>query len=177
MLLPLAVLTFMSVKRAFLRPGWKSRLVVLVLIVAAVPAVWMGICRGGTNMFSDYYFFTSRKSTTAQTMERFGVPMTFVLELTRPETSESSMSVPVAIPVEEAEEVITPEENQTPVVYNVLPFDFEAMSADTDNPKLTALNNYFSQVPGTKQNAYTGMLQDYNLIFICAESFSPHILY
>lgn len=173
LLVPLAVLSLLTATRCVHKPeGWVSRLVVLVLAVAVIPAVWMDINRGGTNMFSDYYFFTSRKSTTAQTMERFGVPMTFVLEMTRPEDTGSSMSVPVAIPAEEPEETL-PEETEEPVVYNVLPLDFEALNASTDNEKIIALNNYFSQVPGTKQNEYTGMLRDYNLIFLCAESFSP----
>ena len=168
LLVPLAVLMILTAKRVFLRPAWISRLIVLVLAAAVIPAVWLDICRGGTNMFSDHYFFTSRKSTTAQTMERFGVPMTFVLELTRPEAS-GTMTAPVAMPSEEK----TPEDAQVPVSYNVLPLDFEAMNAATDNQKLIALNNYFSQMPGTKQNDYTGKLRDYNLIFICAESFSP----
>ena len=172
LLLPLVVLILLAAARCVQRPGWVSRLVVLVLAIAAVPAVWLDICRGGTNMFSDYYFFTSRKSTTAQTMERFGVPMTFVLELTRPE-DKGSMSVPVAVPSEEENPETVPEETEEPVVYNVLPLDFDALSAGTDNEKLIALNNYFSQVPGTNQNEYTGMLKDYNLIFLCAESFSP----
>ena len=173
LLVPLAVLILLTATRCVHKPeGWVSRLVVLVLAVATIPAVWMDINRGGTNMFSDYYFFTSRKSTTAQTMERFGVPMTFVLEMTRPEDTGSSMSVPVAMPAEKPEETV-PEETEEPVVYNVLPLDFEALNAATDNEKIIALNNYFSQVPGTKQNEYTGILRDYNLIFLCAESFSP----
>lgn len=165
LLLPLALLLLLSAKRIIKRPGWMYCMILLVLATATVSITWIDICSGGGAMFSDYYFFTSRKSTTAQTMERFGVPMSFVLELTRPETSES-MIVPV-------EEVSTQDEIQIPAVYNVLPFDFEAMNANTENKKLIALNNYFSQVSGTKQNAYTGMLRDYNLIFICAESFSP----
>ena len=171
LLVPLALLLVLSAVKCFHRPGKEARVVMLVLPVVLALLVWFGICRGGTNMFSDYYFFTSRKSTTAQTMERFGVPMTFVLELTRPEDS-GTMSVPVSMPAEEAEET-TPEETVESVIYNVLPLDFEALNASTDNEKLIALNNYFSQVPGTSQNEYTGMLRDYNLILICAESFSP----
>lgn len=168
LLLPMAVLVAVRLLHGVAQPDRKSRIAALALAAILIPAVWLDICRGGTNMFSDYYFFTSRKSTTAQTMERFGVPMTFVLELTRPENS-SGMGTPVEMPAEET----VPEENQAPVAYNVLPFDFDALSASTDNEKLIALNNYFSQVPGTNQNEYTGMLKDYNLIFICAESFSP----
>ena len=173
LLLPLAMLIFLTVIRWVQPPEKASRVVVLVLAIVMVPAVWTDICHGGTNMFSDYYFFTSRKSTTAQTMERFGVPMTFVLELARPEDT-AVMRAPVAVveAVAEAPDETAPQE----VKYNVLPLDFEALSAGTDNEKLIALNNYFSQVTGTKQNDYTGKFKDYNLILICAESFSPAAL-
>ena len=168
LLLPLAALLVLQFAKCFQRPDKVCRMISLMLAAAAVIAVWIGICRGGTNMFSDYYFFTSSKSTTAQTMERFGVPMTFLLEMTRPEDA-AIMEIPAEIPVEET----IPEEAGTTAAYNVLPLDFEALSSGTDNDKLIALNSYFSQMPGTRQNAYTGMLRDYNLIFICAESFSP----
>lgn len=167
LLVPLLLLIGLSVKLSMERPDRKSRVVILVLAAAVVPAVWLGISSSGTHMFSDYYFFTSRKSTTAQTMERFGVPMTFVLELTRPEDTDNGMGDPVSLPSEE--DTVTDESYG----YNVLPLNFEAMNAATDNEKLIALNHYVSQLPGTRQNAYTGMLKDYNLIFICAESFSP----
>ena len=71
---------------------------VIILTVGFVSLAWRDISSRGTNMFTDYYFFTSSKSTTAQTMERFGVPMTFLLELTRPEDSGSSMNVVIDIP-------------------------------------------------------------------------------
>ena len=74
---------------------------------------------------------------------------------------------------EETQEEGIPEATEAPVVYNTLPVDFEALNAAADNEKLKALNNYFSQVPGTRQNEYTGRFKDYNLIYICAESFSP----
>ena len=166
LLLPLVTLLSARLIHSFAQPDRKSRVITLILAAAMIPALWLDICRGGTQMFTNHYFFTSRKSTTAQTMERFGVPMTFLLELTRPEDS-GSMSAPVTVI---PEETVPAEET---VVYNVLPLDFEALNAGTDNEKLIALNDYFSQVPGTNQNEYTGMLRDYNLIFICAESFSP----
>lgn len=173
LLLPLVVLILLIVGKGMERQDWRARFVMAILAVGVVAFVWKDICQGGTNMFSDYYFFTSRKSTTAQTMERYGVPMTFALELTRPEDDGSSMSVVVEIPVVEEPEETFPDATEAPVVYNTLPVDFEELSTSTDNKKLIALNDYFAQVPGTKQNEYTGMLKDYNLIYICAESFSP----
>ncbi len=174
LLLPLLVLIVLTVRRSVEKQTWRCRLVALVLIAGLSALTWKDICHLGTGMFSDYYFFTSRKSTTAQTMERFGVPMTFALELTRPEDTGSSMNVVVDIPtMEEPEEEAVPDATEAPVVYNILPVDFEALNASTDNAKLIALNDYFAQVPGTRQNEYTGMFKDYNLIYICAESFSP----
>ena len=172
LLVPLGVLILLRVFRFLGRPGWLSRGVILVLAAVLAFVTWNGIVRGGTDMFSDHYFFTSVKSTSAQTMERFGVPMTFVLELTRPEDSDSGMTA-VVLPTEEPEETGTEETEPKEYDYNVLDIDFDALNAGTDNQKLIALNNYVSQQPGTKQNAYTGMFRDYNLIYICAESFSP----
>lgn len=177
LLIPLLVLLLLTAVRCIGNQGWRARFVVIILVVGMTSLTWRDICGRGTKMFTDYYFFTSSRSTTAQTMERFGVPMTFLLELTRPEDSGSSMNVVVELPVveepEETQEEGIPEATEAPVVYNTLPVDFEALNAAADNEKLKALNNYFSQVPGTRQNEYTGRFKDYNLIYICAESFSP----
>ena len=174
LLLPLLLLILFKATVGIERQGWRSRFVILILVAGMIALTWKDICSNGTNMFSDYYFFTSSKSTTAQTLERFGVPMTFLLELTRPEDTSSSMSVVVELPASDTpEEEDVPDATEAPVIYNVFPVDFEALNAETDNQKLITLNNYFAQLPGTKQNAYTGMFRDYNLIYICAESFSP----
>ena len=174
LLVPLAILVGLSAVHCISRQGWRSRLVVVILAVGIAALAWKDICRSGTNMFTDYYFFTNPKSTTAQTMERFGVPTTFLLELTRPEDSGNSMNVVVDLPtMETSSEESVQEVTEVPPVYNVLPVDFESLNAETDNEKLKKLNHYFSQLSGTRQNEYTGMFKDYNLIYICAESFSP----
>ena len=173
LLVPLIVLIILSAVCKQNRQSWKYRFFALLLAVVMPLLTWTDICRGGTNMFTDYYFFTSPKSTTAQTMERFGVPVTFLLELTRPEAAGSTMNVVVDLPTVEEPEDAVPDATEAPTVYNVLPVDFEALNAATENEKLRTLNQYFSQLPGTNQNAYTGKFRDYNLIYICAESFSP----
>ena len=178
LLVPLVLLVLLYKMRCLKKPGWIRRGVVLLLAAALPLLAYAGIRRGGTAMFSDYYFFTSTKSTTAQTMERFGVPMTFYLETTHTEepedsqTTEIGLNAPLVVVTQPTEPVET-EPEELPPVYNVLDIDFDALSQSTENEKLIALNNYCSQLPGTKQNEYTGMLKDYNLILICAESFSP----
>ena len=72
--------------------------------------------------------------------------------------------------------------------YNVLDsIDFEALASDVEADlaaaedsdeierleTLLALDNYFAAVVPTRKNDYTGMLEGYNLITICAESYCP----
>ena len=231
---------------------------VLVLIV-------LGIVRiGGTDMYSDYYFLTNSGSTTAQTMERFGVPATFLLECIRPNDNElmlsdefflsmepmlevtelpavtdttelteavevtkatkpaettgtksaqaagiekSSSNLQITKATEEAEMVeeteaanqqtqaaetfpaaepiqdTIAEEGTAPTVpeetipsYNVMDIDFEALAQQTSNDRVAALHKYYAQAQPTNKNEYTGKFRDYNLILICAESFSPAAL-
>lgn len=178
LLAPLALLVLLHGMNCLKNPGWIRRGVVLALTVGLPLITYAGICRGGTAMFSDYYFFTSTKSTTAQTLERFGVPMTFFLETTQIEEPEDTQSAQIGtdLPLVVVTQPTVPVETEpeaVPPTYNILDIDFDALSQSTENEKLIALNNYCSQLPGTKQNEYTGMLKDYNLILICAESFSP----
>lgn len=63
-----------------------------------------------------------------------------------------------------------------PAQYNVLSIDFDALAAETDDAALQALDAYFASVTPTKKNEYTGLLSGYNLITICAESFSPYLI-
>lgn len=175
LLVPSVVLILLYRLVDFRKQGRVCRGVVLGLAVVLPLTAYLGVRRGGTAAFSDYYFFTSTKSTTAQTMERFGVPMTFYLESVHtgggaedPEEGGSALTAVVSQPTE-AEET---EPEEVPPTWNVLPIDFDALNGITDNEKIQALNNYCAQLTGTKQNEYTGMLKDYNLILICAESFS-----
>lgn len=57
--------------------------------------------------------------------------------------------------------------------YNVLDIDFEALAASTDDPALKELDEYLAGVAPSNKNEYTGMLEGYNIITICAEAFSP----
>lgn len=77
-------------------------------------------------------------------------------------------------PVTEDDDPLTP-----PAIeyeYNYTDIDFDALMAETEDEGLLALHKYFSAQQGTKQNAYTGMFKGYNLIFLCAESFSHHLI-
>ncbi len=57
---------------------------------------------------------------------------------------------------------------------NVTELDFSKLK--TTNQKLKAINDYLATVSPTAKNQYTGIAKGYNLITICAESFSPVVI-
>ena len=160
--------------RIFLRKGLKGelrakgRIVLLVLAVALFALTRAGIRQTGTEMFSDEDYYRSREIATNQNVQRFGLLTTIRLELTRhAKTEEQDYYIP------EETQGENPAQEPAEVKYNVMDIDFDALNALTEDKKLLAINDYCSKVTGTNQNEYTGMLKDYNLIVMCAESFSP----
>lgn len=167
LLVPLAL-------RIFLRKGLKGelrakgRIVLLALAVALFALTRAGIRQTGTEMFSDEDYYRSGEIATNQTTQRFGLLTTIRLELTRhAKTEEQDYYIP------EETQGENPAQEPAEVKYNVMNIDFDALNALTEDKKLLAINDYCSKVTGTNQNEYTGMLKDYNLIVMCAESFSP----
>ena len=167
LLVPLAL-------RIFLRKGLKGelrtkgRIVLLVLAVALFVLTRADIRQTGTEMFSDEDYYRSGEIATNQNVQRFGLLTTIRLELTRhAKTEEQDYYIP------EETQGENPAQEPAEVRYNVMDIDFDALNAMTEDKKLLAINDYCSKVTGTNQNKYTGMLKDYNLIVMCAESFSP----
>ena len=162
------------VLRIFLRKGLKGelrakgRIVLLVLAVALFALTRADIRQTGTEMFSDEDYYRSGEIATNQNVQRFGLLTTIRLELTRhAKTEEQDYYIP------EETQGENPAQKPAEVRYNVMDIDFDALNALTEDKKLLAINDYCSKVTGTNQNEYTGMLKDYNLIVMCAESFSP----
>lgn len=153
--------------RIFLPTKLGSKLLQLGIAVVAQAAVFGCLFLGGTGYFSDHYFYHSVDTTTDQAAERFGLLTAMRLELTIREAADESYFV---------EEVEPTPEPEKPVEYNVLDIDFDALNAMTEKEKLIAINNYCASLTGTNKNDYTGMLSDYNLILICAESFDTGAL-
>lgn len=167
LLVPLAL-------RIFLRKGLKGelrakgRIVLLALAVALFALTRADIRQTGTEMFSDEDYYRSGEIATNQNVQRFGLLTTVRLELTRhAKTEEQDYYIP------EETQGENPAQEPAEVRYNVMDIDFDALNAMTEDKKLLAINDYCSKVTGTNQNEYTGMLKDYNLIVMCAESFSP----
>ena len=74
-------------------------------------------------------------------------------------------------------ETTTSPRSYSSLSYNVLDdLDFAALAESAKTPELRDLDNYFASVRPTEKNDYTGLLKGYNLITICAESFSPWVI-
>ncbi len=149
-----------------------------LLALGGAVAIFFGmeylLTLGGTEMFSDHYYYHNTSIATNQTAERFGLLTTFRLELMgsgEVVEEEPSYFVPEEtlppVTVEEGEPIV----EETEPSYNVLPFDFDQLNTLTEDKKILAINEYCAQLSGTRKNEYTGMLSDYNLIVLCGESF------
>ena len=70
----------------------------------------------------------------------------------------------------ETEEEVIEEE---PVLYNVYEdLDLQKLAASSDDEEISGLCQYLNSLAPSVQNEYTGLFEGYNLIYICAESFS-----
>ena len=58
------------------------------------------------------------------------------------------------------------------ITYNVSDIDFKSLIENEKNNNIKNLYTYFDSTEPTKQNDYTGMFKDKNLIFILAEGFN-----
>lgn len=149
-------------------------------------AVVACLALGGTGYYSDYYFYHSNDTTTDQAAERFGLISTMRLEamghsgkadLLDPKDPVPEFEIPETVAPQPTQEVVEdPEDPTVPteaeITYNTLEIDFQTLSEMTKDKALRALNDYVASLAPTNRNEYTGMLADYNLITICAESFA-----
>lgn len=198
MLLPIvaaAVLT--SKKKSWFALGLQpTRLVSIALAGAFLAVTLVSLRIGGTGFFSTYDFFYGANTTTDQAAERFGLLTTMSLELAgrgqedsaeddfvmpaRPATTPAPTTPPVTTPPDTTTlpgqtppvETTAPVVTQPPIRYNTLEIDFDYLNTLTKDEKLLQLNAYVEALAPTQQNEYTGILSGYNLITLCAESFS-----
>ena len=72
-----------------------------------------------------------------------------------------------------AEEVAEPEIDTSP---NVLELDLQKWIDEAPNEDVKWLSEYIQTVTPTRKNEYTGMFENYNVIFITAEGFSGYLI-
>ena len=158
-----------------------------IVIVFHLVAILMIRCGSGA-MKMDKEYYTSQFSASSA-IPRFGLITDLRLEATDgifgvPEEKDSDTetswpsesSAPESGDSESSAE--ESEESTPPIVYgdNVMDIDFEKLAQETNDETLQAMHKYFGTMAPTKQNQYTGMFEGKNLIFLCAEGFSPYVI-
>ena len=174
LLLPLiAAILCLVLRRAQalkLRLRWKQTLASLAVLLALLLTVTGSMYAGRNKPFSVYHTFTNVDTSTDSSYKKVGMLATTAQEL-RYMLFGSGDSI-----------TITPSSVNTSAVqriyssnsYNVIEdIDFTALADSADNDVLKATDEYLANVTPTRKNNYTGLLKDYNLITICAESFCP----
>lgn len=179
LLLPLLVLMKLRVfaKKKYLFTQKQGRIYLVVAGTAIYLLMLLCLRISGVGYYSNYYYYATDQLVTNQSASRFGLMTTLRLEVFGSELKDKASDATEylatnELEMEESSVVETSVEEENVTEYNVLEIDFDALSELTDDETILALNEYCSSLTGTNKNEYTGMLADYNLIVICAESFA-----
>lgn len=177
LLVPLVILIVLTVKK----PSDKGRIKPLPALIVLIFAVLLhfgavsALSLSGDGIYSPKNVY-SDTFILSKSVDSFGILTTLRLEIRGlffGAKSSDLIEIPKA-PVPPEEELEVPEEIVYP--YNNLDVDFDALLATEENEENIKLHNYFKSLEGTRQNEYTGMFEGYNLIMICAESFSEYVI-
>ncbi len=172
MLVPLAAVIVLSAVKLLRFPQWKwyrpaAACVLCVLLHFGTIGV---MASAGTDAFSVYGLYTNRNTGTEISVNNLGLLTTTRLECRHMLLSNDKSDALAAYIPQEKEELNGSTE------YNVLDIDFAALSESRTVSMLKKLDAYFDTVTPTEKHGYTGLLEGYNLITICAESFSPLLI-
>lgn len=174
LLLPLiAVILCLALRRAQalkLRLRWKQTMASFAVLLALLLTVTGLMYVGRDNAFSVYRTFTNVNTSTDSSYKKIGMLATTAQELRYMlfSGSGSIMITPSSLNISDAPRTYSSNS------YNVIEsIDFTALADSTDSDILKATDEYLSNATPTRKNNYTGLLKDYNLITICAESFCP----
>ena len=174
LLLPLiAVILCLALRRGQalkLRLRWKQTMASSAVLLALLLTVTGLMYVGRDNAFSVYRTFTNVNTSTDSSYKKIGMLATTAQELRYMlfSGSGSIMITPSSLNMSDVPRTYSSNS------YNVTEsIDFTALADSTDSDILKATDEYLSNATPTRKNNYTGLLKDYNLITICAESFCP----
>lgn len=174
LLLPLiAVILCLILRRGQalkIRLHWKQALASFAVLLALLLTVTGLMYVGRDNAFSVYHTFTNVNTSTDSSYKKIGMLATTAQELRYMlfSGSGSIMITPSSLNISDVPRTYSSNS------YNVIEsIDFTALADSTDSDILKATDEYLANAVPTRKNNYTGLLKDYNLITVCAESFCP----
>ena len=174
LLLPLvAVILCLALRRVQalrFRLRWKQAMASFAVLLALLLTVTGLMYVGRDKAFSAYRTFTNVNTSTDSSYKKIGMLATTAQELRYMlfGGSGSIMITPSSLNISDVPRTYSSNS------YNVIEsIDFTALADSTDSDILKATDEYLANATPTRKNNYTGLLKDYNLITICAESFCP----
>ncbi len=174
LLLPLiAVILCLALRRGQalkLRLRWKQTMASFAVLLALLLTVTGLMYVGRDNAFSVYRTFTNVNTSTDSSYKKIGMLATTAQELRYMLFSGSGSIVITPSSLNMSDVPRTYSSNSYNVIESI---DFTALADSTDSDILKATDEYLANATPTRKNNYTGLLKDYNLITICAESFCP----
>ena len=178
--LPLLLMVIPFVLFFLLRPMLKNRVragiwafaVVLVLATAAQVCATVTVYRDDDDVMSAKYLYT--KTFIPQlAVDHFGALTTFRLDLKNLVFGMDDTATADAYEAEEARKRVQEGgADNGNYADNVLDIDFNALAEKETNGTIKDMDEYFASITPSSQNAYTGMFEGKNLIWIVAEGFS-----
>ena len=174
LLLPLVVvilcLALRRVQALRFRLRWKQAMASFAVLLALLLTVTGLMYVGRDNAFSVYHTFTNVDTSTDSSYKKIGMLATTAQELRYMlfGGSGSIMITPSSLNISDVPRTYSSNS------YNVIEsIDFTALAGSAGSDILKATDEYLANATPTRKNNYTGLLKDYNLITICAESFCP----
>ena len=153
-----------------LRLRWKQTMASFAVLLALLLTVTGLMYVGRDNAFSVYRTFTNVNTSTDSSYKKIGMLATTAQELRYMLFSGSGSITITPSSLNISDVPRTYSSNSYNVIESI---DFTALADSTDSDILKATDEYLSNATPTRKNNYTGLLKDYNLITICAESFCP----
>ncbi len=111
---------------------------------------------------------------TVETVSQLGEKVVLGVSVTEKTDENGDKYLLIEVDGWKASEGYLPDDGRDDSPYNIIEgLDFSAIANANDDENIKKIANYLATVAPTKKNEYTGMFEGYNLIMLCAESFSP----
>lgn len=126
---------------------------------------------GGTGAYTVYDVYHSLDAPTDSSIQSLGIITTARLEI-----QQSLFSNYYADKYIDKEALSVDVKSYSTDKYNVTDIDFNDIIAASTSSETASLASELAKIEPTNKNEYTGIFEGYNLISICAESFSPYLI-
>ena len=176
LLVPLIViiLTLALRKAPRHRLRWKQNLSTVGLFLLILCGTVGAMLTGKGEAFSVYEMFVNVNTSTDVSFKNVGMLATTEQELRFMIFGDDAESTAV---IQSGLDTTSKPRKYSSKTFNVIDdIDFGKLADSTDDELLKGLDEYLALKVPTQKNDYTGLLKDYNLITICAESYCPYFI-